>query len=213
MRRILAGGGEIAGRCRGGETCGFRRQMTAAALFPVGCLTPERGYAWGDVGETDSVASVLRGELPKNDNRYWRLAVSERRAAPLASQQANTFSLSGGYIHVDFSTTSINGQPRLIYQDPVRNLSFAGSDIRRVDVPDIGSIVSVTLDITVDVGSTTFSVFIPNVIVPVGPGGSTPVTTEGVTTIHRTPFVPQLPGQREVYSVVQLTGVATHLEF
>ena len=186
--------------------------MTAAALFPVGCLTPERGYAWGDVGETDSVASVLRGELPKNDNRYWRLAVSERRAAPLASQQANTFSLSGGYIHVDFSTTSFNGQPRLIYQDPVRNLSFAGSDIRRVDVPDIGSIVSVTLDITVDVGSTTFSVFIPNVIVP-GPGGSAPVTTEGVTTIHRTPFVPQLPGQREVYSVVQLAGVASHLEF
>src|SRR5215472_5683340 len=128
MCRMLAGGGEIAGRCRGGETCGFRRQMTAAALFPLGCLTPERGYAWGDVGETDSVASVLRGELPKNDNRYWRLAVSERRAAPLASQQANTFSLSGGYIHVDFSTTSINGQPRLIYQDPVRNLSFAGSE-------------------------------------------------------------------------------------
>ena len=138
--------------------------------------------------------------------------MSERRAAPLASQQANTFSLSGGYIHVDFSTTSINGQPRLTYQDPVRNLSFAGSDIRRVDVPDIGSIVSVTLDITVDVGSTTFSVFIPNVIVP-GPGGSAPVTTEGVTTIHRTPFVPQLPGQREVYSVVQLAGVASHLEF
>ena len=139
--------------------------------------------------------------------------MSERRASPLASQQANNFSLSGSYIHVDYSATSINGQPRLTYQDPVRNLSFAGSDIRRVDVPDIGSIVSVTLNITVDVGSTTFSVFIPNVIVPAGPGGANPVTTEGVTTIHRTPFVPQLPGQREVYSVAQLTGVASHLEF
>jgi hypothetical protein len=95
----------------------------------------------------------------------------------------------------------------------VRTLSFAGSDIRRVDVPDIGSIVSVTLNMTVDVGSTTFSVFIPNVIVSAGSGGANPVTTEGVTTIHRTPFVPQLPGQREVYRVVQLTGVASHLEF
>jgi hypothetical protein len=141
------------------------------------------------------------------------LAASGNRVAPLASQQANNFSLSGGYIHVDYSSTSINGQPRLTYQDPFRNLSFAGPDIRRVGVEDIGTIVSVTLNITVDVGSTTFSILIPSVIVPAGSGASSPVTTEGVTTIHRTPFVPQIPGQREVYSVVQLTGVASHLEF
>ena len=61
----------------------------------------------------------------------------------------------------------MNSQLRLAYHDLVRNLSFAGSDIRTVDVADIGTIVSVTLKITVDVGSTTFSVFIPRVIVPV----------------------------------------------
>jgi hypothetical protein len=79
-------------------------------------------------------------------------------------------------------------------------------------VPDIGTVVSVTLAITVDVGSTTFSVFIPNVNVP-GPTGSHLVTTEGVTTIHRTPFAPQFMGQREVYHIVRLTGVASHLVF
>ena len=135
----------------------------------------------------------------------------EARAAQLSIQQANHFSLSRGNIHVDYSSTSINGQSRLAYHDPIRNLSFAGSDIRTVDVPDIGTIVSVTLSITVDVGSTTFSVFIPYVIVPTG--GSNPVTIEAITTIHRMPFAPSVPGQREVYRVVRLRGTANHVFF
>lgn len=135
----------------------------------------------------------------------------DARAAQLSIQQANHFSLSGGHIHVDYSSTSINGQPRLAYHDPTRNLSFVGSDIRTVDVPDIGTIVSVTLNITVDVGSTTFSLLIPHVIVPTG--GSNPVTTEAITTIHRMPFGPSVPGQREVYRVARLTGTANHVNF
>jgi hypothetical protein len=138
--------------------------------------------------------------------------MSEAPAAQVAAQQANTFSLSGGGIHIDYSSTSINGQPRLTYHDHLRNLSFAGADIRSVEVPDIGTIVSVTLTITVDVGSTTFSVFIPSVLVA-APNGSTPVTTEGITTIHRMPFGPPMPGQREVYNVVRLAGVANQVEF
>ena len=98
------------------------------------------------------------------------------------------------------------------YAPGADNLSFAGADIRTVEVPDIGTIVSVTLAITVDVGSTTFSVFIPDVIVS-APNGSTPVRTEGITTIHRMPFGPPSPGQREVYSVVRLTGTANHQVF
>jgi hypothetical protein len=138
--------------------------------------------------------------------------MSEAGTAQVATQQANNFSLSGHGIHVDYSSTSINGQPRLAYHDHLRNLSFAGAQIRTAEVPDIGSIVSVTLTITPDVGSTTVSVFIPNVLVS-APNGSTSVTTEGITTIHRMPFAIPMPGQREVYSVVQLTGVASHLIF
>ena len=135
----------------------------------------------------------------------------QTRAAQLPLSQANLFSLSGSNIHVDYSPTSINGQPRLSYHDPVRNLSFAGSDIRTVDVPDIGTIVSVTLTITVDVGSTTFSVFIPRVLVSAGQ--SNPVTTEAITTIHKMPFGPQLPGQLELYRVTRLTGIARQVFF
>jgi len=131
--------------------------------------------------------------------------------AQLSVSQVNLFSLSGSNIHVEYSSTSINGQPRLAYHDPLRNLSFAGSDIRTVDVPDIGTIVSVTLTITVDVGSTTFSVFIPHALVSAGQ--SDPVTTEAITTIHRMPFGPQLPGQLELYRVTRLTGVARQVFF
>jgi hypothetical protein len=135
---------------------------------------------------------------------------STTSAAPIVPpiQTANHFSLSGHGIHVDYSTTSLTGQPRLTYHDPARTLSFVGDDIRVADVPDIGSIVSVTLNITVDVGSTTFSVLIPHVTVS-GIGGSVPITTEGITTMHKTPFAPQaFPGQREVYHVTHLTGSA-----
>src|SRR5438067_11264586 len=107
----------------------------------------------------------------------------EARAAQLSIQQANNFSLSGGGIHVDYSSTSINGQPRLAYHDAVRNLSFAGSAIRTAELPDIGTIASVTLALTVDVGSTTFSVSIPHVLVPTG--ATKPVTTDALTTRPR----------------------------
>jgi hypothetical protein len=140
-----------------------------------------------------------------------RSGKSDARAAQVATQPANSFSLSGGDIYVDYSSTSINGQPRLTYHDSARTLSFAGIDIRTSEIRDIGTIVSVTLMITPDVGSTTFSLLIP--VVTVGPSGSNPVTTVGITTLHRTPLAPQIPGQREVYRVVQLTGVASRLAF
>ena len=158
------------------------------------------------VGESVNVGNVDHYRLAITENPM----SDEARAAQLSIQQANNFSLSGGGVHIDYSSTSINGQPRLACHDHIRNLSFAGSDIRTVEVSDIGTIVSVTLAITVDVGSTTFSAFIPHVIVPTGVN---PVTTEGITTIHKLPFGPTLPGQREVYRVVRLRGVANHVDF
>jgi len=124
---------------------------------------------------------------------------------------ANHFSLSGRGVRVDFSETSISGRPLLTYQDTVRTLNFIGDDIRINEVPDIGSIVSVTLSITPDVGSTTFSVLIPHVTVS-GPNGSASISTYGITTMHKMPFAPQVfLGQREVYHAVHLTGTANHV--
>jgi len=125
-------------------------------------------------------------------------------------QPANHFTLSGGRIHVDYATTSLTGQPRLSYHDPVRTLSFVGDQIRVENVPDLGSVVSVTLNITVDVGSTTFSLLIPPVSVS-GIGGSSPISTYGITTIHKTPFAPQSPGQKDLYHATHMSGTANHI--
>ena len=69
-----------------------------------------------------------------------------------------------------------------------------------------------TLSILPDVGSTTFSLLIPTVFVP-GMGILTPITTDAVTTIHRTPFVAHFVGQREVYRVSRMTGTASAVDF
>jgi hypothetical protein len=137
---------------------------------------------------------------------------SSASSSPTSVQQANNFSLSGGGVHVDYSSTSLNGQPQLTYHDTAQTRSFSGNEIRTVAVPDLGTIVSVTLSIRLEVGSTTFSVLIPAVFVA-GIGALVPVTTDAVTTIHRTPFVAHFVGQREVYRVTRMVGTANAVIF
>jgi len=141
------------------------------------------------------------------------MSASATSAAPIVPpiQPANHFSLTGHGIHVDYSTTSLNGQPQLNYHDQDQTRSFMGNEIRVADVPDLGSVVSVTLHLTVDVGSTSFSVLVPPVTVS-GIGGSAPVSTDGITTIHKMPFAPPLNlGQRDLYQVTRLSGFANHI--
>ena len=126
-------------------------------------------------------------------------------------QPANHFSLSGDGISIDYATTSLTGAPRLHYHDALRTLNFDGSDIRTVDVLDFGTVVSVTLNVTVDVGSTTFSVLIPPVETS-GIGGSAHVRTEGITATHKSPLAPNVNvGQRIFYNVTSLRGTANHI--
>jgi hypothetical protein len=142
-------------------------------------------------------------------------------AAPQAAQAAqlvapNLYSLAGGGLHVSYTISGIAGAPHLTYQDATRTLSFSGTQIRTVDVPDLGTVVSVTLVLTVDTGSTTFSVLLPAVQLAsgVGPVSSVPVSTDGITTFHRFSVIPVLNhGQREFYTVTPLTGTASRVFF
>jgi hypothetical protein len=133
-----------------------------------------------------------------------------RSAAP------NQWDVAGGAIRVRYSTLALVGPaggPHLFYQDGVNNLTFSGDQIRVVNTPDLGSIVSVTIALTVDSGSTTFSLFLPQTnIVQQGPVSSVPVSTEGVITHHAGALVPPiLHGQNEFYKVVALRGTASHI--
>jgi hypothetical protein len=122
--------------------------------------------------------------------------------------QPNLWILSGGSIHIRYSSSTANFH----YQDSFRNQTFTGSQIRSVSVPDLGTLVSVTIFLTVDSGSSTFTVLLPNTNLNSTPGSSAPIATDGITTAHHFSLVPALlHGQLEFYTVTPLTGTAFHV--
>jgi hypothetical protein len=123
----------------------------------------------------------------------------------------NLYHLTGHRLHVTYSTSSIDGKPMLSYQDAHEHKSFRGDEIRTVEC-DLGTLVSVTLQMTVDVGSTSLSLLIPRM--QIHAGTSAAVRTECLTTLRSTPFAPMIVhGQMDTYSVVSLHGTAQHVNF
>ena len=100
------------------------------------------------------------------------------------------------------------GPLRVVYQDAFRSLAFHGDEARTVTVPDLGTVVSVTIVETVDTGDTSFSLLVPDVDLPTNQS-SVSINTEGITTIHRI-FVALIGHpQSESYTVTPLHGTAS----
>ena len=115
------------------------------------------------------------------------------------------------YLNVSYDSSGIDGKPRFAYKDKDFDLQFTGDQIRTV-VTEIGTIVTVTLKQTVDSGSTTFSLLVPNVNLD-KTHRKARIKTEGITTIHRFVIKPLLnQEQSESYTVTKLTGEATSIE-
>jgi hypothetical protein len=114
------------------------------------------------------------------------------------------------YFPDGFGPIPQDGPDRLFYQDASRHLVFNGSQIRKVDVPDLGTILSVTIVQTVDVGSTSFSLLLPHVNLPQGPQASATVHTDGITTVHRAFVLLLGHPQVETYTVTPLRGQASN---
>ena len=126
-------------------------------------------------------------------------------------KQPNLYELSGEGIHITYSTTSFAGPPLFTYQDANQSKQFMGDQIRTVET-EIGTLVTVTTFLTVDSGSTTFTVLIPQV--NLRSADSVSISTEGIATVHRLRIVgPPLQGQTEVYTVYALTGTASFVFF
>ena len=114
-------------------------------------------------------------------------------------------------INIAYSTSGIDGKPHLQYQDTHQTLQFSGEQIRTVDT-EIGTLVTVTLHITPDSGSTTFTLFVPKV--NLGQSNQIHIRTFGVTTMHRFSLIPILNvGQTQTYSTVQMNGTAELVAF
>lgn len=123
----------------------------------------------------------------------------------------NLYNLKGGQIQITYSTSGIDGKPHFNYQDAQQTLSFVGGEIRTTP-SELGTLVSVSIRRTVDTGSTSFTLLVPNV--NLNQGKTAQVTTEGITTVHRFSVIPKFnQGQTESYAVTPLTGTARSVAF
>ncbi len=138
-------------------------------------------------------------------------AREEIGSSTLPVNTPDLYQLHGDHLHITYSTTSFDGKPRFDYQDASQTLTFEGDQIRTVTT-EIGALVTVTICMTIDRGSTTFTLFVPTV--NLGSLNQAPVDTEGITTIHRFSIVPAFnQGQTELYTVAPLTGTASFVNF
>jgi hypothetical protein len=120
------------------------------------------------------------------------------------SSTANVYNLHNTQLHVSYSTGALGSKAGLVYQDAHQTLNFDEQQMRRVPT-DLGEEVSVTIHITVDAGSTTFTLVVPKVAVELNQ--QTHVETIGITALHRFSINPGLlHGQIDTYSVAKLRG-------
>jgi hypothetical protein len=99
------------------------------------------------------------------------------------------------------------GPLHLVYQDASRSLAFYGEEVRTVEVPDLGNLVSVTIVETEDTGYTSFSLPVPDVDLPADQS-SIFIHTEGITTVHRRFAALISHPQSKTYTVTPLNGTA-----
>jgi hypothetical protein len=129
--------------------------------------------------------------------------------AQMQFTEPNLYQLSGKHLHVTYSTTGVDGKPHFSYQDSHQTLNFSGDEIRS-SKNEIGTLISVTIRMTVDTGGTTFSLLLPRVNIP--GEQSVPIQTEGIITLHKFSILPMI-GQLDFYTVTPLTGSAQRVFF
>src|ERR1700761_8441892 len=81
----------------------------------------------------------------------------------------NAYHLHGEGIRVTYFPTgegplTVDGPVKLVYQDHHRTMTFRAHDVTVADVPSVGSLVTVVLHMTPDLGSTTATLVVPTVV-------------------------------------------------
>jgi hypothetical protein len=122
----------------------------------------------------------------------------------MANVQPNQYVLNHEGLTVTY-TQLIPNNPTLTYTDGTQTRHFSGSEIRVLPT-EIGSLVTVTTKITVDTGSTSFSVLIPVVLLPDGQNQT--FEAVGIQTVHKTGLVIPSSGAREIYTICTMQGTA-----
>jgi hypothetical protein len=129
----------------------------------------------------------------------------------MAAKHANYYQVHGGGLQITYSTAGLDGKPHFGYHDAHESLSFSGDQIT-TEPTAIGTLVTVRIRLTIDSGSTTFSLLVPTTNLDLD--ASVPISTIGITTNHKFSIIPALRhGQTELYGVTQLTGTASEVHF
>ena len=131
----------------------------------------------------------------------------------MANIQPNRYVLQSGdgKTKVDYETSSFIGQPVLNLTQgpsptvPIRH--FSGSQIRRRRT-EIGTLITVTTQISVDTGSTSFSVLIPAIGLT-ATSDQQAFETEAIVTSHSGPNSVPSTGVHERYEFIPLKGEAS----
>lgn len=126
--------------------------------------------------------------------------------------QPNLFELAGEYTQITYSTSSITGQPQFHYQDRQREVNATGGDIRS-QVTEIGTLVTVTLEVIPDLHTLTVTLLVPQI--NLGGGTESPLSTRAILTTHHTSIGgPGLvEGPLQTYEAVALEGTASLVQF
>ena len=130
----------------------------------------------------------------------------------MANTRPNRYVLQSrdGKTKVDYETSTFVGQPILnLSQGPGPIRHFSGSQIRAVST-EIGTLVSVTTQMTIDTGSTSFSILIPAITLA-SVADREAFETEAVITSHSGPNSVPPTGVHEKYQFIQLSGEASVL--
>jgi len=126
------------------------------------------------------------------------------------NKDANLFQVSGDGIQITYSSNGFDGKPHFNYHDAHQSKAFSGDQIRTTKT-EIGMLVSVVINPSVDTGSTAFSLLVPSVNLSLSDSAN--IVTTGITTLRGMSIVGQPQGQTEFYTVHSLQGTAAHAVF
>jgi hypothetical protein len=127
----------------------------------------------------------------------------------MANIQPNQYVLQSqdGKTKVVYDTFGLIGQPSLnLTQGPGPIRHFSGSQIRKANT-EIGTLVSVTTNMTIDTGSTSFSILIPAITLS-SLTDQRAFSTEAIVTAHTGPNSVPSTGVHETYTFIPMKGEA-----
>ncbi len=85
------------------------------------------------------------------------------------ARKANLFEVAGGATSVTYATTGIAGRPSFHFRDADHDVNAEGTDIRTKKT-ELGTLVTIDLDVVADGPSTTATLVLPTVNLGADPG-------------------------------------------